>query len=91
MTNFTLPAWEEQQLIDNQSNGSLKIVHPEQPRVRSVRSQRFPDFFAPELFCQSHDIEESRHFCEKHFGYTHTPIPTPLPTHTTPGTSTDCE
>jgi hypothetical protein len=74
MTHFTLPAWEEQQRIDNQSSGSLKIVHPEQPRVRSVWSQQFPDFFAPELFCQSHDIAESKNICEAHFNYSHREI-----------------
>jgi hypothetical protein len=74
MATFALALWADQQRIDHQPSGALTVVHPEQPRLRFVASQQFPDFFAPEQFFQSHDIEESLHFCAEHFAYTQSEI-----------------
>jgi hypothetical protein len=75
MATFALALWADQQRIDHQPSGALTVVHPEQSRLRFVASQQFPDFFAPEQFFQSHDIEESLHFCAEHFAYTQSEIP----------------
>ena len=70
MPNFSLYPGEEQELIDNPPSGALTVVHAEQPRVRIVPSQQFPDFLAPEQFFQSRDMQESISFGAERFAYT---------------------
>jgi hypothetical protein len=69
MSNVSLVPWEKQQLINNQPSCALTVVHPAQPRVRSVPSQQLPYYLAPELFFQTTNIDESILFCAERFSY----------------------